>query len=953
MWSARVVCLLSVLLLGSILPPARVAATAIPRFTMAHIAAPDIVAGQLMIGFMSGVDEVTRDRIVAARGGVTVARLVGANARVVVSRAGRPLGEEARGYAALTGVRYVEPHYRYQAARVPNDTRYTDAGLWGLEKIGAPAAWERTTGSRDIIVGIVDSGIDYGHGDLAANVWSAPAGWSLEGCAAGTHGYQAVGTTVNCDPSDTVGSGTQIAGTIGAVGDNDLGIAGVNWQVSLMALKCMDERGFVQLSDAIRVIEYAIAARRAGINLRVLVIGWGTYSPSETLRAALAEAATAGILVVAPAGDDMNDNDQHPYYPANYGSAPDPLPNVIAVTATGKNDNRTSSSNIGAQSVHLGAPGEGNLSTSPNAKYGYYGQSEAAAAHVAGAAALVLAADPTITVEVLRGRLLSCGTPRESLSGLTATGRHLNVAQAVSNTNCDYRLTLETFPLGGLGGTISATPDGPFYAAGSSVAVTAAPNTGYRFVGWEVDGVAAGSENPLSLTVTAAQRIVAGFVRAYTIAIEVRGGGTASIAPNKTAYDAGETVNLTATPNAEYRFVGWRVLGGPLASVEQNYSFAVSGDLRLVAEFERLTAPTVTPTVVGPPGASPTPTARPLYPLALSANPGGSVSALPSLGPYAPGTRVQVSAAPENGYVFTGWTLDGVAVGAANPYTLTMSAERSIVATFARAYPLTLAATSGGRVELAVAGWSGGAPYPAGTVVTLTAVTSSNAVFTGWTVDGTFRGWPTTFPLTMDAPHTVLATFAARPRFGDLPPGPPPYEAISQLAARGIVRGYQNGDFGQYDTTLRAQMAALIGRAMGWEGEDHGNPFSDRGAVDDELWRAVGTLAHYEVARGYGDGTYGTLDPVLQVQTIAFITRGMVRRGLWVWQPDDAALFPSIPASSGHRVDFATYVHYVGPPPDSDRAGAWADWESPATRGWFARALWQALDGTYGGSILP
>jgi len=282
-----------------------------------------------------------------------------------------------------------------------------------------------------------------------------------------------------------------------------------------------------------------------------------------------------------------------------------------------------------------------------------------------------------------------------------------------------------------------------------------------------------------------------------------------------------------------------------------------------------------------------------------------------------------------------------------------MNAGRSSVATFTRAHSLTLAATSGGRVEAASSGWSGGAPYPTGTVVTLTAVTSSNAVFTGWTIDGTFRGWPTTLALTMDAPHSVLATFAARPRFGDLPPGPPPYEAISQLAARDIVRGYQSGDFGPYDTTLRAQMAALIGRAMGWEGEDHGNPFSDRGAVDDELWRAIGTLAHYEVARGYGDGTYGTLDPVLQVQTIAFITRAMVRRGLWAWQPDDAARFSAIPASSGHRVDLATYIHYVGSPPDSDTSTTWAGWDTPATRGWFARALWQALDSAYGTPRTP
>ncbi len=970
MWSARVVCLLCVLVLGSIPSPPGVTATAAPRATVAPVTLPDIVAGQLVLGFAPEIDEATRDRLVGARGGVTLTRLAGVGARVVASRAGRSLGEEARAYAATAGVRYVEPHYRYHTARVPNDTRYTDAGLWGLTTIGAPAAWDQTIGNRGIVVGVVDSGIDYRHSDLAANIWSAPAGWSLGGCAPGTHGFQAIGVTVDCDPTDTLGLGTQIAGTIGAVGDNSLGIAGVNWQVSLMALKCKDEDGNVRIADAVRVLDYAIAARRVGVNLRVLVFGWGSYSPSETLRAALAEAATAGILVIAPAGDDANDNDQNPYYPASYGSAPANLPNVIAVSATSKSDGRLLGGNFGATSVHLGAPGgvqssqsspdTRNWSTVPNDGYGFYGQSEAAAAHVAGAAALTLAADPTLTVEALRGRLLACGTPRESLNLLTVTGRRLNVAQAVTNTGCTYRLALET----AFGGTISATPPGPLYVSGTTVALNAASNTEYRFIDWEIDGVAAGTANPLSVTITADRRIAARFVRLYTVVVETSGGGTVTVAPNKPTYEAGETVNLAATPAAGHRFTGWTLDSQPVSS-DPNYILTVTSDHLIVAGFALLTAPTVTPTVAGSPmptvtptvggspGGSPVPTARPAYALALSAGPGGGVSALPSPGPYGPGTRVQVSAVPESGFVFTGWTLDGVAVGLANPYTVTMSAERSVAATFARAYPLTLATTSGGRVDTAATGWSGGTPYPTGTSVALTAVTANNGIFTGWTVDGTFRGWATVLTLTMDAPHSVLATFAARPRFGDLPPGPPPYEAISQLAARGIVRGYQDGDFGPHDTTLRAQMAALIGRAMGWEGEDHGNPFSNRGVVDDELWRAVGTLAHYEVAHGYGDGTYGTLDPVLQVQTVAFIARAMVRRGLWAWQPDDAALFPAIPASSGHRVDLATYAHYVGSPPDTDPTGAWASWDTPATRGWFARALWQALDGTFGTPHTP
>jgi subtilisin family serine protease len=275
MWSARVVWVLCFLAIGSILPPTTARATVGHPVMAAPAALPDIVSGQLVLSFSPDIDEATRDRIVAARGGVTLTRLAGVGARVVASHAGRPLGEEARAYAATAGVRYVEPNYRYHTARIPNDTGYSNAGLWGLNTIGAPAAWDHTTGDRGIVVGIVDSGIDYTHGDLAANIWSAPTDWSLEGCGPGTHGFQAVGTTVNCEPMDTLGLGTQIAGTIGAVGDNADGIAGINWQVSLMALKCKDTGGFVQIADAVRVLDFAIAARRAGVNLRVLVLGWG------------------------------------------------------------------------------------------------------------------------------------------------------------------------------------------------------------------------------------------------------------------------------------------------------------------------------------------------------------------------------------------------------------------------------------------------------------------------------------------------------------------------------------------------------------------------------------------------------------------------------------------------------------------------------------------------------
>jgi Divergent InlB B-repeat domain/S-layer homology domain len=243
--------------------------------------------------------------------------------------------------------------------------------------------------------------------------------------------------------------------------------------------------------------------------------------------------------------------------------------------------------------------------------------------------------------------------------------------------------------------------------------------------------------------------------------------------------------------------------------------------------------------------------------------------------------------------------------------------------------------------------------------VTLTAVVGSGYHLVSWTIDGKASGWAKEITLTMDTAHTVIATFRTGTSFSDLLETNVARQAVLELAARNTVRGYgadicaERGlaapCFGPDDSTLRAQMAALIARAMGWDAEDWRNDFADRGPIDADLWRNVGTLAHYNVARGYGDGSYDPTGPVLSAQTISFITRSMVAKGYWVQQNDDPALYPNIPASSGHRADIATYVHYAGALPDAPAlTSPFAAWDQASTRGWFARALWQALDAYFG-----
>jgi glucose/arabinose dehydrogenase len=180
--------------------------------------------------------------------------------------------------------------------------------------------------------------------------------------------------------------------------------------------------------------------------------------------------------------------------------------------------------------------------------------------------------------------------------------------------------------------------------------------------------------------------------------------------------------------------------------------------------------------------------------------------------------------------------------------------------------------------------------------------------------------------------------------FSDVPPGRIDYEAITALAARGIVKGYGDGRFGPDDISLRAQMAAMIVRAMGWSGEIHDNPFPDRGPVDDELWADVATLAARHVALGYEDGTYNPTGEVLHLQVISFISRAMVEKGLWTAATtDDPTIYPDVQVALPDRLDLVTYVRNAGAVPDRPEHGNWPEWNTPASRGWFAQVLWQAL----------
>ncbi|HJT86517.1 MAG TPA: S8 family serine peptidase [Bryobacteraceae bacterium] len=370
-------------------------------------------------------------------------------------------------------VAWAEPNYILRATdTVPNDLYFPN--LWGLQNtgqvingqagvpfadIGAARAWDTSTGSAGIVIGILDTGVDYTHPDLAANIWTAQAPFQISfngstiSCPSGTHGLNFI--SLACDPLDDNAHGTHVAGIIGAQGNNLIGVAGVNWTTSIIAFKFLDQYGMGQVSDAVNAIEAAIQMKTSGVNIRVLNASWGGSSFSTPLQQAIAEANAHDILFVAAAGNGAWDDDITPTYPASFST-----PNIIAVAATDNRDGLASFSNYGPQTVHLGAPGVNIQSTVLNDSYQFWSGTSMAAPFVSGAAALVLS-KCSLDTAALKSDLLNGVDPEPALAGKTLTGGRVNVYRALLNCGA---LPVPDF-------TLSARPQFVNVQAGGSATV--------------------------------------------------------------------------------------------------------------------------------------------------------------------------------------------------------------------------------------------------------------------------------------------------------------------------------------------------------------------------------------------------------------------------------------------------------------------------------------------------
>lgn len=372
----------------------------------------------------------------------------------------KDVGRVAEQYSRMNDVvEYAEPNYEIRlgepaessfakilpakenlSPNMPNDPMFGEQ--WALNNSGenggkqnadinALLAWAKTTGSEKVVVAVLDSGVDYTHTDLVRNIWlrpdSVPAYEDAElKTVNDLHGYNS--DENSGDPMDDNGHGTHCAGVIGAEGDNNEGIAGINWNVQIMPLKFLGKGGFGSTKNAIEAINYAIDRKRAGVNVRVISASWGSSSRSKALEDAIRAAGEEGILFVAAAGNSGSDNDKRPHYPSSYK-----LPNVISVAALDRADNLASFSCYGAKSVHIAAPGKDIVSTWLKNGFREASGTSMATPQVSGAAALILAADPNMKVEKLREKLLNSVEKIPALEGKTSTGGRLNAAKALEN----------------------------------------------------------------------------------------------------------------------------------------------------------------------------------------------------------------------------------------------------------------------------------------------------------------------------------------------------------------------------------------------------------------------------------------------------------------------------------------------------------------------------------------
>ena len=444
-------------LLRSLVAVAAVSTAALAQgkseLALSHLATAAHVTNEVIVQYRAGTTEAQKAAALARISGVRDSNVVngawrrdgGGDVDLVRLPPGLTVAASVRGLQVDPAVVFAEPNWIYQHTAISNDPYVTDGKLWGMYGeftspanqfgSGAAAAWEAgKVGSSTVYIGIIDEGVFINHADLKANIWVNAreiAGNKIDDDGNGfiddVNGWDFDGNNNSVYDGTSDDHGTHVAGTIGGVGGNSLGVAGVCWNVKMIPVKFLGRNGGTT-ANAIKAVNYLNDLKsRQGINLVASNNSWGGGGYSAALYDAIGAANTEGILFVAAAGNASSNNDAVANYPSNYSH-----PNIIAVASITSSGALSSFSNYGATQVDIGAPGSGIWSTVPgrnnSSSYASYNGTSMATPHVTGACALYASIYTGATATQIKAAILNSATPTSSLSGKTVTGGRLNVS---------------------------------------------------------------------------------------------------------------------------------------------------------------------------------------------------------------------------------------------------------------------------------------------------------------------------------------------------------------------------------------------------------------------------------------------------------------------------------------------------------------------------------------------
>lgn len=486
--------------------------------------------GVVLVGFKPGVAASARANARDAAGAKAHGRVspLATGVERLELAPGQSVEAAVKSLQRNPAVRFAQPDYVLRPAVVPDDPAYTESIMWGLEGpasdppsdfgSNATGAWsEGHFGSRSVVVGIVDTGVEINHPDLAANIWTNPFETAANGIdddgngyIDDIHGWDFYNNDASVFDGDVDYHGTHVAGTIGGVGGNGEGVVGVNWAVTMIPTKFIQGEGFT--SDAIAALDYLTDLKtRHGLNIVATNNSYGGDGFEPAFEDAINRGGDAGILFVAAAGNDGIDTDVAPVYPQSYECTTrfdtgelrgyDCLISVAALDGSGI---KPGFSNYGDTSVDLGAPGVTIASTYPTGLYAYLNGTSMAAPHVTGALALLAACQDAPTSSDLRSTLLSSVTPTASMGGnVTSTGGRLDIlAMAAACTADDAPSALISVPPGFVTGT---SVQYKLWFSGEVTGLAAADlSVGGTSTGWSIGAINGSGAGPYTVPLTAA-----------------------------------------------------------------------------------------------------------------------------------------------------------------------------------------------------------------------------------------------------------------------------------------------------------------------------------------------------------------------------------------------------------------------------------------------------------------